>query len=171
MCAFVLRDTSAIFTNIAQALAHDCTDLYYVNMTSGEFIEYQTDSESVVLTEVRRGANFFEGCERDAMLYVHPDDQAAFVEAMDPEFLAKAFEKDKVFELVYRKAKGRAFFYVRMTVTQMKDDRRFIVIAVSDVDELVRQRQSQKRIEDEHVVHSRPHALTGNYPSSVWSTP
>ncbi|MDO4798484.1 MAG: EAL domain-containing protein, partial [Coriobacteriales bacterium] len=157
------RDTSVIFTNIAQALAHDCTDLYYVNMANDEFIEYHSDNESGGLTEVRRGADFFERCERDARLFIHPDDQAAFVEAMDPEFLAKAFEKGKVFELVYRKTKGRTFFHVRMTVTQMEDDKRFIVIAVSDVDELMRQRQAQARIEEEHVVYSRLHALTGNY--------
>lgn len=157
------RDTSVIFTNIAQALAHDCTDLYYVNMASDKFIEYHTDSESGVLTEVRRGTDFFEECEREAKLYIHPNDQAAFVEAMDPAFLAKAFEKNKVFELVYRKTRGRTFFHVRMTVTQMEDDKRFIVIAVSDVDELMRQRQAQERIEEEHVVYSRLHALTGNY--------
>ena len=157
------RSESTVYSHIALSLARGCTDLYYVNMDTDEFIEYHTDDDGDVLTEVRRGADFFEGCERDAKLYVHPDDQAAFVEAMNPTFLSRAFERTKLFELVYRRIKGDVSFYVRMRVSRMEDDERFIVIAVADIDEEVKQRRVEERIMEERTIYARLHALTGNF--------
>ena len=135
---------AAVYNHIAHALARGYTDLFYVNMETDELIEFHTDDERGVLTEARRGADFFEGCERDARLYVHPDDQAAFIRAMNRDSLSAALAENRVFELTYRRIKGGAPFYVRMKATRMEDDPRIIVIAVSDIDELMRQRLAEK---------------------------
>ena len=127
-------DTGVVYARIAQALARDYTDLYYVNVETNELIEYRTDDSKGALTEARRGSDFFEGCERDARLYVHPDDQAAFVKAMNRDFLAKALAGSKTFEMTYRRIKNGATFYVMMRVSRARDDGRFIIIAVYDVD-------------------------------------
>jgi len=158
-----LPDNGVVYTHLAHALARGYTDLYYVNMDTDEFIEFHTDDESGVLNEARRGADFFEGCERDANPYVHEEDRAAFVEAMNREFLERALAGNKVFELIYRRIKGGAPFYVRMKVSRMEDDGRFIVIAVRDIDELVRQSRAEERIQEERIVYARLHALTGNF--------
>ena len=155
--------TSVIYNHIAHALARDCKELYYVNMDDGEFIAYHTDDESGILTEARRGTDFFEGCERDAKIYVHPEDQAAFVEAMNRDFLTKALDGNKTFELTYRRLQDGRSFYVLMKVSRMEDDPRFIVLAVSDIDELMRQRRLEERIQEERLVYARLHALTGNF--------
>lgn len=152
-----------IYTHIALALARGITDLYYVNMETDALIEYHTDDELGVLTEARRGTDFFEGCERDAKRYVHPEDQAAFVQAMDRSFLTHALERSKVYELTYRRKRDGEFFYVRMRVSRVEDDRRCIVIAVSDIDELMRKRQAEQRMLEERAIYARLHALTGNY--------
>ena len=158
-----VRSADLIYTHIAHALARGYTDLYYVNMETDEFIEFHTDDELGVLNEARRGSDFFEGCERDAKLFVHKDDQAAFVEAMNREFLEKALSGNRVFELVYRRIKGGDPFYVEMKISRMEDDRRFVVIAVSDIDELMRQRQAEERIQEERIIYARLHAITGNF--------
>ena len=155
--------TNIVYTRIAQSLARGYTDLYYVNMDTDEFIEFHTDDDCGVLAEARRGADFFEGCERDAKLFVHPEDQAAFVEAMNREFLEEALDRTNVFELVYRRIKGGAPFYVRMRVSRMDDDERIVVIAVADVDEQVKQRRAEERMIEERIVYARLHALTGNF--------
>ena len=152
-----------VYTHLAHALARGYTDLYYVNMDTDEFIEFHTDDERGVLNEARRGRDFFEGCERDARLFVYKDDQAAFVEAMDRRFLEKALSGNRVFELTYRRIKGGAPFYVLMKVSRMEDDPRIVVIAVSDIDELMRQRRAEERIQEERIVYARLHALTGNF--------
>ena len=158
-----VQDTNVVYTHIAHALARGYTDLFYVNMDTDEFIEFHTDDERGVLNEARRGTDFFESCGRDAKLFVHEEDQAAFVEAMDRKFLEKALAGNKVFELTYRRIKGGDPFYVLMKVSRMEDDPRFIVIAVSDIDELMKKRFAEERIREERVIYARLHALTGNF--------
>ena len=152
-----------VHANIAQALARGITDLYYVNLDTDGFIEYHTDDQSGVLTEARRGRDFFEGCERDAQEYIHPEDQAAFVRAMNREFLRQTLERSNVFEMTYRKIKEGKPFYVQMRVSRVEDNPHFIVIAVSDVDELMRKRCAEERMIEERAIYARLHALTGNF--------
>ncbi len=156
-------DDSRVYTHIAHALARGYTDLYYVNMDTDEFTEFHTDDTLGVLTKAREGSDFFEGCSRDAKMFIHEEDQAAFVGAMDRSFLMEALSGSKVFELTYRRIKGAKTFYVNMKVSRMEDDPRYIVIAVSDVDELMRQRRAEARIQEERMVYARLHALTGNF--------
>ena len=157
------RSTNAIHAHIARALARGYTDLYYVNMETDELIEYHTDDELGVLTEARRSDDFFEGCKRDVKLFVHPDDQEAFVNAMNREFLTEALDKSKVFEMSYRRIIGDRPLYVNMKVSRVEDDKRFIVIAVSDIDELMKKRRAEERIREERIIYARLHALTGNF--------
>ena len=154
---------ATMYTHIAHALARGYTDLFYVNMESNELVEFHTDDEHGVLSEVRHSADFFEDCERDAKTGIHPDDQEKFLHAMNRDFLRKALDENKVFELTYRRVKGGDPFYVQMKVTRMEDDKRFAVIAVQDIDEQVRHREEEERIQEERIVYARLHALTGNY--------
>ena len=155
--------TSGIYSHIAYALARDYTDLFYVNMDTGEFIEYYSDNECGMLLESRRATDFFESCSREARLYVHPEDQDLFIRSMNREFLMEALSETEEYEMTYRRVKGGRSFYVRMTVSRMKDDDRFVVIAVSDVNELVMKRRAEERIREERVVYARLHAVTGNF--------
>lgn len=157
------RCESTVHTRIALALARGYTDLYYVHMDTDTFIEYHTDDVLGVLTEARRGSDFFESCERDAKQFIHPEDQAAFTQAMDREFLTRALEKERVYELTYRKLRDGGCFYVSMRVTRSEDDPRVIVIAVSDIDELMKKREQEKRVQEERAIYARLHALTGNF--------
>ena len=45
----------------------------------------------------------------------------------------------------------------------MEDDPRFLVIAVSDIDELMRKRRAEERIQEERIIYARLHAITGNF--------
>ena len=158
-----IKSESVISSEIAQALARGYTDLYYINIDTDELIEYYTDDDFDVLTEARRSSDFFEGCRRDVKLFVHPDDQEKFVKAMDREFLKKALAQSKVFEMTYRRIKNGNTFYVRMKVTQVDDNKPIIVIAVSDIDELMKRRFAEERIQEERIVYARLHAITGNF--------
>ena len=157
------RDIGRVYTHLAHALARGYTDLFYVNMDADEFIEFHTDDERGVLNEARRGSDFFESCGLEAQLYVHEEDRDAFVQAMDRGFLEEALSGSRVFELTYRRIKDGRTFYVGMKVSRMEDDPRYIVIAVSDIDELMRQRRLEERIKEERIIYARLHAITGNF--------
>ena len=155
--------TAQIYNHLAHALARGCTDLFYVNMQTQELIEFNTDDERGVLSEARRGTDFFESCKREAELFVHPQDRAHFLQAMNPDYLAGVLDGGRVFELTYRRIKQDRTFYVQMKVSRMEDDPRIIVIAVSDIDELMRQRRVERRIQEERTIYARLNAITGNY--------
>ena len=157
------RSAGTIFAHIAMSLARGYTDLFYVNMETDAYIEYHTDDDSGVLTEARRGTDFFESCKREVKLFVHPDDNAAFVKAMDRAFLTEALDRTRVFEMTYRRIKGGAPFYVLMKVSRMEDDNQHIVIGVTDIDEQVKQRREEERMIEERATYERIHALTGNF--------
>ena len=151
------------YSHIAYALARAYTDLFYVNMETGEYIEYYSDDEHGMLLEARRANDFFESCEREVKLYVHAEDQDAFIAAMNREFLSDALDRSEEFEMTYRRIKDGRSFYAQMNVSRMKDDERFIVIAVKDIDELVKKRRAEERIREERIVYARLHAITGNF--------
>ena len=154
---------AVVYTHIAHALARGCTDLYYVNMESGEFIAYHTDDERGVLNEARRGTDFFERCKQEAKLYVHQDDQERYLKALDREFLGETLDNTKVFELTFSRIDKDVPFYAQMKISRMEDDERFIVIAIFDIDELMRQRLAEEQIQKERIIYARLHALTGNF--------
>ena len=157
------RNAGTVFAHIAISLAQDYTDLFYVNMFTDAYTEYKTDAENGVLTEARRGTDFFESCRREVKLFVHPDDNEAFIKAMNRRFLTEALDRTGVFEMTYRRIKGGAPFYVRMKVTRMKGDDRIIVIGVTNIDEQMKQRLAEEQMMKERAVYDRIHALTGNF--------
>ena len=167
-CIFLLfflhvHDSGTVFAHIAMSLASGYMELFYVNLDTDEYVEYHTDEDSGVLTVARRGTDFFESCRREVKVFVHPDDNEAFVKAMDRRNLTEALTRSGVFEMTYRRMKDGVWFYVHMKVSRMEDDNRIIVIGVTDVDELMKQRIAQERMMDERVTYNRIYALTGNF--------
>ena len=156
-------NADVVYAHIARTLARGYTDLYYVNMDTDEFIEYHVGDDLGALAAARPGAGFFANCEEAAGRYVHPEDREAFVRAMDRDRLAAALDRSDVFETTYRRIKDGRPIYVKMRACRMEDDARIVVIAVSDIDELTRQRQAEQRLQEERVVYARLHALTGNF--------
>lgn len=157
------RSTGIIYTHIAQTLARGYTDLYYVNLDSGEFIEYITNEENGMLKEARRGERFFDECKIEAEVFVYPDDRAAFVKALDKRILVDALNRNQNFIMTYQLLTEKGPVYVTMKVSRMEDDERFIIIGVTDVDEQMKQQRAAERAKEEHIAYARLNALTGDF--------
>ena len=158
------RSSGLIYTRIAQTLARGYTNLYYVNLDSEEFIEYQSDEENGLLNEVRRGYHFFEECQIEAEEFVHPEDRAAFKKALDRKTLVRALEKNKSFVLIYRLLKeGGGATYVTLKASRMVDDDRFIILGVTDTDEEVKKSREAERVREEQIAYARINALAGDF--------
>ena len=157
------RGTGIIFTHIAQALARGYTDLYYVNLDTEEYIEYHSDDESGLLAEARRGWHFFEECKIEARKLVYPDDQEAFIKALNRRNLVSALERNKTFVMTYRLKTESGGTYVSLRVSRMEDDERYIVLGVTNVDEQMKQRRAAERIREEKIAYGRLSALAGDF--------
>lgn len=156
-------DRDKAYADISHALARGYKELYYVDMRAGAFIEYHADDNLGVLAEARTGTDFFGECERNAKLSVHPDDRDAYVETMSPKYLSAELDARTSFEFTYRSMNDGAPTYARYKAFRVANDEDHVVIAVSDIDELARQLQSEERMQEERIVYARLNALTGNF--------
>ncbi len=156
-----------IYTHIAETLAIGYEDMYYVNLETGEFSEYLTDPVKGELKEERRGTDFFAETKADAEIFVHPDDRENVIQALDKEVLLENIQRNGSFTLTYRLisvgGKKEQASYTSMKVTRMKDDEKFLIIAVSDVDEEMKRRHAEERMREEHIAYERIQALSSDY--------
>ncbi len=156
------RSTGIIYTHIAQALAQGYEELYYINLDTEEYIEYHSD-DGGTLSERRRGWHFFEQCQVEAEQFVYPDDRDAVLRALDRRTLVSALDQNNTFNLTYRLNGDSSPTYVSMKVTRMRDDDRYIVLGVTDVDDEAKQRNAASRMKEEKIANARLSALAGDY--------
>ena len=127
-----------IYTNIAQTLSRDYIDMYYVNVDTEEFVEYQKGEGNGTLTEVRRGWHFFSDCKLELAESVYDKDRESFLQAMKRKNLMKALEQKDTFVMTYRQIKRENPVYVSMKISRM-DDEKYIIMGITNVDAEMRE--------------------------------
>ena len=157
------EDAGSVCYHIARALARDYLELCCVNPDTGEFIEYVMENQSGMLTEARRGNDFFERCGQESGLFVDPEDRQGFMQAMSRERLTAALRENRAFQMIFRRMKDGIPRYVKMDAFRAADSDRLLMIALRDYDETMRQRLSEQRIQEERSVYACLHVLTGNF--------
>ncbi|MDO5702151.1 MAG: amino acid permease [Lachnospiraceae bacterium] len=157
------RNSGLVYSRLAQALARGYSDLYYVNTETEDYIEYITDDETGSLSEAGRGTGFFEQCRLDARRRVYSDDMDAFLNTMEKGALLNALDRNKTSILTYRLISESGPTYVTMKISRMADDKRFIIIGVTDVDEQMKQHRANERAKEERIAYARLNALSGDF--------
>ena len=133
-----LAHSGLIYSRIAQSLARDYTNLFYVNSDSEEYIEFRRDNQGGAFSEARRGLHFFSDCREELGRTVFEEDREAFLEAMKRKTLMKALAQNSTFIMTYRQTDARGAIYVSMKVSRMEDDETFLVVGISNVDSEMR---------------------------------
>ncbi len=128
------RSSGIMYTHIAQTMARDYTDMFYVNLDTEEFIEYRRGNEGSALSRMRRGWHFFSDCKAELSERVVPDDREAFLKAMSRRELMKSLERKNTFMMTCRFQGESGPTYVSMKVSRMEDDEHFIIVGITNVD-------------------------------------
>ena len=125
-----------MYTQIAQTLARDYLDMYYVNADTEEYIQYRKEEKGHALSEVRRDWHFFSDCKAELAENVHPDDRKAFLQSMKRKTLMKALERKDTYVMTYRQKQGKGWIYVNTKISRMDnaDNEHYIIIGITDVD-------------------------------------
>ena len=151
------------YSQMAKALAADYVNLYYVDLETEAFIEYSQDAELEDLAMERHGENFFAASRRDAKTHLYPDDQETFIRAFTKENVTRALDSEGTFRITYRLVMDGKPTYVEMKAVRMTGNRQRILVAVSNVDVQMRQKEAMDRIQTEKTVYSRINALNQGY--------
>ena len=155
--------TGIIYTHIAQTLAHGYANLFYVDLNTEEFISYQTDDENGTLIENRRGFHFFEECMDIIDEHVFEEDQESVKNTMDRLTLVEHLDQENTFMMTFRLKGEQEPGYVSMKITRMQDDDRFIIIALTDVSEQMKEHNAAAKMREEQIAYNRISALAGEF--------
>ena len=131
--------TGLMYTHIAQTLARDYTEMYYVNTNTEEFTEYRKGEEGGTLSEIRRGWHFFSDCKKELSEEVYEEDKDDFLQAMNRKKLMKTLGHKDTFVTTYRRMVRNKPVYVSMKVSRMENDEDYIIIGFTDVDAEMRE--------------------------------
>ena len=122
-----------IYNHIAQALARDYIDIYYINTDNEEYVEYGKGDEGNALSEIRRGWHFFSDCRLELADNVYEDDREAFLAALKRKTLMNALDSKDTFVMGYRQITPDGPVYVNMKISRMQDEH-YIIIGITDVE-------------------------------------
>lgn len=161
-----VRNESATFSRIAQALAQEYVSIHYVNMENDTFIEYSSDASFGELGIEKEGEDFFGVSEKNTLRVIAPEDQDAFLRAINKDNIVRYLEDHKISTLAYRLMLDGRPTWMSMKTMHMEgeDDSEHIIVAVSNIDEQMRQQERLKKSEEERITYSRiAQALSGDF--------
>ncbi|MBO4540200.1 MAG: GGDEF domain-containing protein, partial [Clostridia bacterium] len=157
------RDASVTYSNIARALATDYDYLYYVDLKTDNFIEYNAKRSGEELGIERKGEDFFKESHRDAQVLLYADDLDAFAHVFTKENILRSIKKTGKFTLTYRMLIDNRPVYYNMKATMMENDDNHLIIGVNNVDAQMKNQEEYERVVEERITYSRITALSGDY--------
>lgn len=158
-------DTAAgvSFAAVARALSADYSNLFYINLETEDFIQYNTDHEYGELAVERHESNFFSEVVKDASSIIYAPDLKPFLSAFNKENLLRGLEEDGVYKLTYRQLVDGEPAYMSMKASYIGNDESHVIIGVSNVDNEMKHKTELAKIREERATYSKIKALTGDY--------
>ena len=157
------KERGVTYTHVAQALSADYINLYYIDLDTEQFTEYNSAHVLDRLDEERRGDDFFAASRRDALDYIYEKDREYFINAFTRENVIRAIDELGAFTLSYRLLLKGEPVYVNMKAVRMSPGDNHIIIGVNNVDAQMKQKEALERMQAEQVAYARITALSGDY--------
>lgn len=156
------RNTGIVFIHIARTLAQGYKNLYYIDLNSEEFIEYQIDEQGY-LVEARRGWHFFETCQENIENMIYYEDRELLSKTLERHALEEALNQNNNIMLTYRELIDGEPTYMSMKVSRMQDDNRYMIMGVTDVDNQMKEHNAAAQMKEEQIAYDRISALAGDF--------
>ncbi len=151
------------YSMLTQALAEDCFVLYYVDLESGDFLEFIVDPDSENEPEGKPGSGFFDEHQQSILQNVHEEDLVVFQEAFSKETMIRKLEQSKVFMWVYRYKLHGKYTWVSSKISYMRRSKSHLIIGINNIDAQVRNQEGIETERSERSTYSRISALSGDF--------
>ena len=155
-------EISTVYESIVRALSEDYFDLYYVNVETGEYIEYGSITEAGKKSTEIHGTDFFTESLKKAKEYIFDEDLESFSKAIEKENLLNEISKHGSILYTYRLLIKGTPTYVNLKATQVAEDDCHIIIGVCNVDSQVKDHQAAELAKEERRSYLRLSALNKN---------
>jgi EAL domain-containing protein (putative c-di-GMP-specific phosphodiesterase class I) len=156
-------DRGATYAGIARALAADYHSLYYVDLSTEQYIEYSSPVGGEQLAEEAHGEKFFDVVRSEAYERLYPADVEGFLTEFNRENILFELGRQGVFSTAYRLMKEGKPVYASMKVMRMDQQGDHLIIGVSIIDAQMKKREEANLLRKERDVAERIMALTGDY--------
>ncbi|MDC7294373.1 GGDEF domain-containing protein [Butyrivibrio sp. DSM 10294] len=158
-----ISEDNLTYNYIARTLSSDYISLYFVDLDTEEFSQYISDGTRRDITLKSKGTNFFDLTRPDFNITMQEEDKSQFIKDFTKEKIMNALDNNGIFSLVTRIFIGDSLTYVSLKVVRVGSDEKHIIMGVSDVDELIKNREIISLAKEEQLVYSRIGALSGDY--------
>jgi len=148
------------FTQIAESLASNYDEIYYVDMRDDSYVGYEANNIYGQLEISKTGKNFYVESLANIPQVVHRQDQEMLYQFMDKDTMISSLEDCKVRSIDYRLVVDGKSKYARMTVRKTSDGSHFIIGVENIDDEIKREKQHLKALKTEKEL-ARRDELTG----------
>ena len=137
-----VRRENATFARISRALAQDYFSIYYVDVDSGEYIEYSSGERYDDLRIEKSGNDFFASVAESVERLVDERDREKALDLWKKENLLAALDGSNSYSTSYRQMMGDESTYIGIKVNRMvEDDDHHIIVGMSNIDAQMRREQ------------------------------
>ena len=141
-----LQKKNLTYTKIAETLSKNYFSIYYVDIITGYYMEYSSNSSFWSLEIINTGEDFFGDCKKNIPKRVYKDDVEMVLLAYQKENILAEIKKTESFELVYRLLLNGVPTYVNTKAARIDGDPSHILVGVNNVDVQVRRQQGLERV-------------------------
>ena len=150
------------YAGIAKALASDYYNIYYIDLDTDEFIEYNSKIGEDVMAIERHGKLFFDEAREAANSRIYKDDRESFLSIFTKENVVRELKEHGVFTTTYRLTDTGTPMYVNMKITRMPGGNH-IIMGVSIIDAQVKQKELLEETKMERDALARIMTLDEGY--------
>ena len=155
------KDSAVDFAQVAKALSTDYLYLYYVNVRTDEYVEYENFTKKFNIN--KNGRDFFGVSREKAMNVVVPDELDMFMQVFTKENVLKALKEHGAFTHSYRLIRDGEPIYVSMKAVMMGKDGDHMIIGVNSINAQMKFQAEYNRVREEGKAYSRIMALVGDF--------
>ena len=148
------------FTQIAESLASNYDEIYYVDIAEGSYVGYEFNNIYGQLEISDTGEDFYGESIINIPKIVHKQDREMMIEFLNKDNLISLLENRKARSINYRIMVSGRSRYVRMTVRKTSDGTHFIIGVENTDAEIKREKQHLKALKTEKEL-ARRDELTG----------
>ena len=151
------------YAKIASALARDYFNLFYVDLETEDFMEYNSQVGKNIMALERKGKDFFNQARNDALDKLYYQDQQLFINAFTKEKVLESIKDEGAFTINYRLFDGEKPTFVNMKVTMLDDDNKHIIVGVSSIDKQMKEKAALEQLKQDQITYARMVALSGDF--------
>ncbi len=152
-----------IYDHIASGLAEDYEAMYYIDIETGEYMEFATSKEYESMNVPVEGKNFYEETKLNVEKYVHPDDRVFAENIHTKENMLKNLVGKNSYSYKYRIMMNGEPKYFRFTVMRANDGKHFVLYE-KDIDDEITVETMLKENQKKQVTFSQiAESLASNY--------